>query len=130
MATNKVNPGANFEIIVDGKPRSYRDNLDIAVEAAKHLKSKSHGPGGDPGYSKQCSDTGTVDVGTAVVLERKKKLGARHVATGRHRVTHWPIFLRVCRRWLHRIVVRLWVSDGRLLRLGRLRFVWLQGHVR
>jgi hypothetical protein len=41
MATNKINPGANFEIIVDGKPRSYRDNLDIAVEAAKHLKSKN-----------------------------------------------------------------------------------------
>jgi hypothetical protein len=41
MTANQVNPGANFEIIVDGKPRSYRDDLDIAVEAAKYLKSKN-----------------------------------------------------------------------------------------
>jgi hypothetical protein len=41
MATNQVNPGAHFEIIVGGTPRSYRDDLDIAVEAAKYLKSKN-----------------------------------------------------------------------------------------
>jgi hypothetical protein len=41
MSTNQVNPGANFEIIVDGVPRSYRDDPLIAIEAAKYLKSKN-----------------------------------------------------------------------------------------
>jgi len=34
-------PGANFEITVDGKSRTYRDDLTIAIEAAKYLKSKN-----------------------------------------------------------------------------------------
>ena len=41
MTVSQVNPGANFEITVDGKPRSYRDDLQIAVEAAKYLKVKN-----------------------------------------------------------------------------------------
>ena len=41
MATNQVNPGANFEITVDGTPRSYRDDPLIAVEAAEYLKTKN-----------------------------------------------------------------------------------------
>ena len=33
--------GANWEIVIDGKPRSYRDDLEIAREAARYLKSKN-----------------------------------------------------------------------------------------
>ncbi len=35
------NTGANWEIVIDGKPRSYRDNVEIAREAARYLKSKN-----------------------------------------------------------------------------------------
>jgi hypothetical protein len=31
--------GAHFEIIVDGRPRSYRDLSEVAFESAKYLKS-------------------------------------------------------------------------------------------
>jgi len=33
-------PGAQFEISVDGKPRSYRDRKAVAMEAAEYLKWK------------------------------------------------------------------------------------------
>jgi hypothetical protein len=33
-------PGAQFEISVDGKPRSYRDRKAVAIEAAEYLKWK------------------------------------------------------------------------------------------
>jgi hypothetical protein len=33
--------GAQFEIRIDGTPRSYRDRKDYAMEAARLLKSKS-----------------------------------------------------------------------------------------
>ena len=39
--TSQVNSGANYEISVDGKPRSYRDDPLIAAEAAKFLKLKN-----------------------------------------------------------------------------------------
>ena len=32
--------GAQFEISVDGKPRSYRDRKDLAIAAAEYLKCK------------------------------------------------------------------------------------------
>ena len=32
--------GAQFEISVDGKPRSYRDRKAVAMEAAEYLKWK------------------------------------------------------------------------------------------
>jgi hypothetical protein len=32
--------GAQFEISIDGMPRSYRDQKPIAIEAAEHLKRK------------------------------------------------------------------------------------------
>ena len=41
MSTNQVNPGANFEIVVDGMTRSYRDDPVIAMEAAEYLKTKN-----------------------------------------------------------------------------------------
>ena len=34
-------PGAQFEISVDGKPRSYHDIKDIAIEPAEFLKAKN-----------------------------------------------------------------------------------------
>lgn len=34
-------PGAIFEILVDGKPRSYRDIKQIAIESAEYLKSRN-----------------------------------------------------------------------------------------
>ena len=122
MAMNQVNPGSNFEVIVAGTPRFYRGQVP-EIE-------KSHGRGVGAGYSQQCSDTGPMDVGTAVVPEWKKKLGARDVAPGRHRVPPRSIFLRICRRGLRRVSVGLWVSDRRRLRLGRLRFIRLHGHMR
>jgi hypothetical protein len=36
----KKPPGAQFEISIDGKPRSYRDRKAVAIEAAEHLKCK------------------------------------------------------------------------------------------
>ena len=32
--------GAQFEILVDGKPRSYRDMKAVAMEAAEYLKNR------------------------------------------------------------------------------------------
>jgi hypothetical protein len=39
MALGKA-PGAQFEISVDGKPRSYRARKAVAIEAAERLKRK------------------------------------------------------------------------------------------
>jgi hypothetical protein len=39
MPLGKVS-GAQFEISVDSKPRSYRDRKSVAIEAAEHLKRK------------------------------------------------------------------------------------------
>jgi hypothetical protein len=33
--------GATWEIVVDGKPRTYRDVRDVAFETAKHLKYRN-----------------------------------------------------------------------------------------
>jgi hypothetical protein len=33
--------GAQFEIRIDGRPRSYRDRKDYAMEAARLIKSKN-----------------------------------------------------------------------------------------
>ena len=34
-------PGAQFEILVDGKPRSYRDIKAVAIASAEFLKSRN-----------------------------------------------------------------------------------------
>jgi hypothetical protein len=34
-------PGAQFEILVDGTPRSYRDRKDIAIASAEFLKHRN-----------------------------------------------------------------------------------------
>ena len=39
-AFRKPVPSAQFEIAVDGKPRSYRDRGEVAIEAAEHLKRR------------------------------------------------------------------------------------------
>jgi hypothetical protein len=36
----KTASGAQFEISVDGKPRSYRDTKAIAIEGAEYLKQR------------------------------------------------------------------------------------------
>jgi hypothetical protein len=33
--------GAQFEILVDGKPRTYRDVKRVAIESAEYLKSRN-----------------------------------------------------------------------------------------
>jgi hypothetical protein len=40
MNLTKAMPGAQFEISVDGKPRSYRDRKAVAIEAAEYFKRK------------------------------------------------------------------------------------------
>jgi hypothetical protein len=37
----KNEPGAHFEILVDGKSRSYRDRKEVAIEAAQFLKDRN-----------------------------------------------------------------------------------------
>jgi hypothetical protein len=37
----KANRGAQYEISVDGVPRTHRDQKDIALECAKVLKSRN-----------------------------------------------------------------------------------------
>ena len=40
MTTLGKAPSAQFEISIDGKPRSYRDRKAVAIEAAEQLKRK------------------------------------------------------------------------------------------
>jgi hypothetical protein len=35
------NPGTQYEISVDGRPRTYRDRQDIALQTARFLKSRN-----------------------------------------------------------------------------------------
>ena len=37
----KPNSGAQFEISIDGVPRTYRDRKDLALESAQFLKSRN-----------------------------------------------------------------------------------------
>ena len=37
----KTNSGAQYEISVDGLPRTYRDRQDIALQTARFLKSRN-----------------------------------------------------------------------------------------
>jgi hypothetical protein len=37
---NRKNPGANFQILVDGKSLSYRDVLETALDAGVFLKER------------------------------------------------------------------------------------------
>jgi hypothetical protein len=53
--------GAQFEIRIDGAPRTYRDRKDYAMEAARFLKSK------DPHSMVEVKDLQSGDV-TAVAL--------------------------------------------------------------
>jgi hypothetical protein len=41
MASATTMTGAQFEIRIDGTPRSYRDRRDYAMEAARLIKSKN-----------------------------------------------------------------------------------------
>ena len=37
----KANPGAQYEISIDGVRRTYRDQKDIAIQSAQFLKSRN-----------------------------------------------------------------------------------------
>ena len=37
----RTNPGAQYEISIDGVPRTYRDRRDIALQTARFLKSRN-----------------------------------------------------------------------------------------
>ena len=39
---DRKNPGANFQILVDGKSLSYRDALETALDAGVFLKERHH----------------------------------------------------------------------------------------
>ena len=38
---NEGQPGAQYEISIDGVPRTYRDRQDIALQTARFLKSRN-----------------------------------------------------------------------------------------
>jgi hypothetical protein len=59
--------GAQFEIRIDGKPRTYRDRKDYAMEAARLLKSKQ------PHSMVEVKDLKNGDV-TALALSRGDRL--------------------------------------------------------
>ena len=40
----KPNHGAQYEISIDGVPRTYRDRQDLVLETARFLKSQSRCP--------------------------------------------------------------------------------------
>jgi hypothetical protein len=54
--------GAQFEILVDGKTRSYRDSREIALEAISE-GSESECGSGCPRYPDQYFDDGGVEAG-------------------------------------------------------------------
>jgi hypothetical protein len=56
----KTASGAQFEISVDGKPRSYRDTKEVAIEAADYLKQRQ------PHSEVTVKDLKTGDVTTAL----------------------------------------------------------------
>jgi hypothetical protein len=41
LGTVKPNSGAQFEISIDGVPRTHRDRKDIALQSAQFLKSRN-----------------------------------------------------------------------------------------
>jgi hypothetical protein len=62
--------GAQFEISVDGKPRSYRDRKAVAIEAAEYLKWKHpHSDCRGDGPREREGDGGGVQVGGGAALK-------------------------------------------------------------
>ena len=61
-------PGAQFEISIDGTPRTYRDRKTFAIEAAEHLKRKH------PNSTIVVRD---LQSGEATAVEYKPDLGPR-----------------------------------------------------
>jgi hypothetical protein len=61
--------GAQFEIRIDGTPRTYRDRKDYAMEAARLLKSKQ------PHSMVEVKDLKSGDVNW--VAHRRRELGDR-----------------------------------------------------
>jgi len=68
--------GARYEIAVDGKPRSYRDEKSIAIEAAQYLKSKH------PNVLVTVRDLAT---GETIEVKKSRAVGERNVRFARLR---------------------------------------------
>ena len=66
--------GAQFEISIDGKPRSHRERREVAIEAAEFLKRK---------FPLRCRGEGPA-----------KRRGDRGRVQGQHRATLMPLTLR------------------------------------
>jgi hypothetical protein len=60
--------GAQFEISIDGTPRTYRDDRAIAIEAAENLKRK---------YPHSAVTVQNMQTGETTVVEYKPDLGPR-----------------------------------------------------
>jgi hypothetical protein len=59
-------PGAQFEILIDGTPRTYRDRKELAIDAAEYLKRKH------PNSAVMVKD---LQSGEATAVEYKPDLG-------------------------------------------------------
>jgi hypothetical protein len=60
--------GAQFEISIDGTPRTYRDYKAMAIEAAEHLKRK---------HPHSAVTVENLQTGETTVVEHKPDLGPR-----------------------------------------------------
>jgi hypothetical protein len=55
--------GAQFEILVDGKPRSYRDIKAVAIASAEFLKSKAPTAGRGQEFEDRRDRAGSLQAG-------------------------------------------------------------------
>jgi hypothetical protein len=60
--------GAQFEILIDGTPRTYRDDKAMAIEAAEHLKRK---------HPHSAVTVENLQTGETTVVEHKPDLAPR-----------------------------------------------------
>ena len=64
----KAPGGAQFEVAIDGAPRTYRDDKAMAIEAAEHLKRK---------YPHSAVTVENLQTGEKTAVEYKPDLGPR-----------------------------------------------------
>src|SRR5262245_52029071 len=83
--------GAQFEISVDGKPRSYRDRNAVAIEASEYLTSAQRG--GGEGSRKREGDGGGLKAGGGAALRKTASADPQRVGPG---ASDWAIARR-CR---------------------------------
>src|SRR4051812_10789059 len=85
--------GAQFEIRIDGTPRSYRDRKDYAMEAARFIKSKS--PNRRPTFP--CPRPRTESAVAAVLADAAQGLSLAQTALQQGPLTPVPHDRRRCR---------------------------------